>query len=243
MTKLWTIEAEARRMLGRMPEARWQALRASLVGLCEAHWPEMRGPEPATGLAKALWAVPPHLADLFVHLFGIGDPRLADILDRLKPQQALAVLVLAEIERGDAEGARAAYEALRLFESPATQAIEVRAILSPPPGHEPEARLRHAHRPALWRAVVGFAVRTGRRDPRAVRAGLGFVAQVQAGGTEAAEEPALQSILGMLQDLGIVILEVGEDRLRFALRGKEQPPVPFRRLAEILAEGRAEEGR
>ncbi len=242
MTKLWTIEAEARRVLGRLPEARIQALRASLVNLCEAHWPEMRGPEPPTRLAKALWNVPPHLADLFVHLYGVADPRLGEILDYLTPQQALAALVHAEIERGDAEGARGAYAALRLFESPAARAVHVRAILSAPAGQEPEAWLRHAHRPALWRAVVGFALQIGRWDLKAVQEGLRWVAQAQANPAEQAGEPDMQRILDMLQELGVTFLGVEGDRLSYALRGEEREPVPFKQLADILAEGRQAQG-
>ncbi len=242
MTKLSTIGAEARRVLRNTPESRLQALQRSLVALCETHWLEMRGPEPASRLAKALWAVRPHLADLFVHLYGVTDPRLVELLEHLTPQRALAALVLAEIERGDAEGALGAHTALQIFESPAARAVHVGATLLPTAAHEPGARLKHAHRPALWRAVVGFALQTGRWDPKAVEAGLRVVAQAQADPGRQAGDPGLQAILELLQELGVVLLSVGEDRLRYALRGEIRDPVGFKHLADILAEGRQTQG-
>lgn len=238
MTKLLIIDAEARRVLGRMPMPRMQALGASVAALCEAHWPSMRGPEPTGRLARALWQIPPHLADLFVHLYGVADPHLGEILDRLTAPQALALLVLAEIERGDAEGARSAYAAMRLFESPAAGAAQMRSILATSGGQAPEARLMHAHRPALWRAVVGLAVQTGRWDMKAVIEGIRQLAQLQASSAELADEPDTQRILAMLRELGVTFLGVEGDRLRYALRGEEREPVRCKEVADMLAEGR-----
>ena len=236
MTKLLIIDAEARRVLGRLPEPRMQALQASVIALCEAAWPDIRGPEPATRLAKALWEIPPHFADIFVHLYGIADPRLAGVLIHLTPPQALALLVLAEIERGDAEGARSAYAAMRVFESPAARMAYVRAILTTSGGHAPEAGLRHAHHPALWRAVVGLAIQTGRWDTKAVLECIRQVAQSQISATGPAGEPDMQRILDMLRELGITFLAVETDHLIYALRGEKREPVRYKQVAEILAE-------
>jgi len=238
MTKLLTIADEARRALGRLPELRLQTLQASLIALCEGYWMETRGPEPATRLTKALWGIPPHLADLFVRLYAAADPRLGEVLCRKTPPQALAALVLAEIGRGDAEGARGAYEAMRLFESPAARAVYVRAILFAPAGQEPGAWLRHAHRPALWRAVVGLALQTGRWDTKAVLEGIRQIAQAQASLAGAADEPDMQRILDMLRELGVTFLGVEGDHLSYALRGKKREPICCRQLENMLAEGR-----
>lgn len=235
MTKLFTIDAEARRVLGRLPEQRRQALQASLVALCEAAWPDIRGPEPTTRLAKALWETLPHFADIFVHLYGIADPRLERVLEHLAPPQALALLVLSEIERGDAEGARSAYAAMRLLESSAALTTHARAIISG--GHAPEVWLRHAHRPALWRAVVGLAIQTGRWDTKAVLECIRQVAQAQASPAGLADEPAMQRILDMLQELGVTFLGVEEDHLLYALRGDEREPVRCKEVTDMLAEG------
>lgn len=243
MTKLSFIGEEALRVLRRPRGPRVEALRVSLVGLCEAHWAEMRGPEPNSRLERALWATPPHLADLFVHLYGVGEPRLVSILDHLRAEQALALLVLSEIERGDAEGARSAYTAMKLFASPSARAAHVDAVLAGR-GEEPapEVWLRHAHRPAVWRAVVGLAMQTGRWDTKAVLAGLQVVAQAQARARpaergERADERRMRRILDMLAALNLTVLRADEEGLVFALRGEEQPPVSRRQLAEMLAEG------
>lgn len=236
-TSLLIIDAEARRLLRRLPVSRMQALQASVIALCEAAWRDIRGPEPATRLAKALWEIPPHFADIFVHLYGIADPRLAGILEHLAPPQALALLVLAEIERGDAEGARSAYAAMRVFESPSATTAHVRAILTASGGHAPEAWLRHAHRPALWRAVVGLAIQSGRWDAKAVLECIRQVAQSQVSAAELAGEPDMQRIMDMLRELGITFLAVEKDRVTYALRGEQRKPVRYQQVIEMLAEG------
>ena len=237
MTKLLIIDAEARRVLGRMPLPRLQARQTSLLAACRAAWPEIRGPQPAGRLAKALWEISPHLADIFLHLYGSADKRLFPALAHLAPAQALALLALAEIERGDAEGARIAYAEMRRFESPEAGMAHVRAILSQPGGHAPEAWLRHAHRPALWRAVVGLALQTGRWDSKAVLESIRQVAQAQSAAARMADEPDMARILDMLRELGVSFLGVSEDQVSYAVRGEEKEPVRRKQLAEMLAEG------
>src|SRR5574340_858805 len=51
MPKLSLIAAEAKRLIGKLPEPRQRARQQVLTDLCEAHWREMRGPEPETTLA------------------------------------------------------------------------------------------------------------------------------------------------------------------------------------------------
>lgn len=237
MTKLLIIDAEARTVLGRLPAPRMRGLQTSLAALCEAGWPKIRGPEPTTRLAKALWEIPPHYADIFVHLYGIADQNLMAVIAHLTPAQALALLVLIEIERGDAEGARSAFAAMRLFESPAAGMAHVRAILAGSGGHAPEASLRHAHRPALWRAVVGLAVQTGRWDTRAVMESIRQVALTQASPAGPADSSDMQRILDMLRELGVTFLRLEGDRLIYAVRGEEREPVRCKQLTEMLAEG------
>lgn len=157
------------------------ALQASLVALCEAHWPKMRGPEPTTRLTKALWEIPPHLADLFVHLYGVADPCLGKALDRLTPPQALALLVLTELEGGDAEGVRNAYAA-------SNAPIRVARGAHSPCVRQPDhirrtdvrglAQTRPSPRPVAGGSGLGR--QTGRWDTKAMLGGLKQVAQVQA---------------------------------------------------------------
>ncbi len=240
MTKFSIMVDEVHRVLGWIPGPRSEALQERLVTLCKEHWPEMRGPLPDTRLAKVLWWIPPHLSHLFAHLYAIGDARLADVLGRMSPQQGLALLVLYEIEHGDAEGARSAYTEMHVFESPSAREPWLSALQAGAGGHAPEVRIRHAHRPGLWRAVVEFAVLTGRWDLDGVLAGLGLVAEVQAGALPV--DPDVQPILDMLAELGVVILGIEEDQLRFAVHGEEHEPVHIKKIAEMLAEGREVEG-
>jgi hypothetical protein len=238
MTKLSAIDEEALRVLGRPPGPRMEARRAALVALCEAHWPKMRGPAPAGALTRTLGAIPPHLGTLFVHLYGSGDPDLAEVLDHLKPDQALALLVLTEIEHGNAEGAREAYAAMRLFASPAARRSHVRSVLEQAGAQSVDSALAHAHRPAFWRAVVGIARLTGRWETRAVLAALGLLAQTRGRAVAPADAAELEPILHLLAALKVDILEADDERIVHALRGEEQAPVSRKQLADILAEAR-----
>lgn len=240
MTKFSIMVDEVHRVLGWIPGPRTEALQERLVRLCRDHWEEMRGPRPDTRLARVLWGTPPHLSHLFVHLYATGDSRLSEVLGHMEPQQGLALLVLHEIEHGDAEGARSAYMEMHVFESPAAREAYLEALRAGSGGHAPEARLRHAHRPVLWRAVVEFAVMTGRWDLDGVLAGLGLIAEVQGGALPA--EPDMQPLLHMLDELGVTVLGIADDHLRFAVRGEEHEPVHFRKVVEMLAEGREVEG-
>jgi hypothetical protein len=127
-----------RRLAGRAPEAEQRAFQAVLITCCEQHWEELRGPQPPQLLARTLWSVTPPLAELFVDMVRSGDAHLADLLAGLRPARALAALVLAEIEHGNAEGIHLAYEAMMLFESPQAGLVHAErvatALRAPAPG-------------------------------------------------------------------------------------------------------------
>lgn len=59
MTNLASIEAEASQLVGRLPEPQRRTLQRALADVCETRWRELRGREPATPLARALWAIAP----------------------------------------------------------------------------------------------------------------------------------------------------------------------------------------
>jgi len=237
MTRLSAINEAALRVLGRMPGARMRALRAALATVCERHWATMRGPRPQTRFAQARWDTPPPLSALFIHLYAVGDPALDELLERLRPDQALALLALGALEDDDAEGARSAYEAMKLFGAPASRATLVEAALAPPPPvPASDTALRHVHRPALWRAVAGVALHAGRWDTPAVLAALQVVAEAQAAPAQA--DTDLQPILDLLEELHVRLLGVEDGQLRFSLRGEIQPPLACRRIGELLAEAR-----
>jgi hypothetical protein len=88
--------------------------------------------------------------------------------------------------------------------------------------------------------VVEFATQTGRWDLDGVLAGLALLGEVQAGALPV--EPDAQPLLALLDELGVTILGVEAEHLRFAVRGEEHEPVHFKKIAEMLSEGRAVEG-
>lgn len=240
MTQLSILEAEARRVVGRRPPHRLEAAQAALVALCEAHWPEMRGARPPTLLCDAVWALPPPLADLFVHLHATGDARFAEVLGPLAPAQGLALIVLAEIGRGSAEGARRAFEAMMPFQSPASAEAHAREVMAGLAGGKalPASWVRHGHRPALWRAIGVVAMHIGRCDLPAVLEAIRLLAEVQAHPDAHADDLPLQSLLAALDELGVVFRGLEDAHLLYLLRGKEKAPVPVQRLHEVLQEVR-----
>lgn len=235
MTKLSFIEAEARRLTHRLPEPKRRALAGTLIALCEAHWREIRGPEPATTLAHALWAVPPPHADLLVDLLAAGDARLAELLDGLRPAGVLAVLALAEIERGDAEGVHLAYEAMMAFDTPAAGRIYAERVAAALRGSLEGAALhRHCARKPLWKALAIIAEHTGRHDCKA----LAEVIRLLAAPPGAVPDEALERLRAALREAGVRFLGIDEHAARFELHGREHQPVTHKRLRDTLAEVR-----
>jgi hypothetical protein len=238
MTKLSSVADEARRVVGRVSAARLRSQGEALRALCAAHWLELRGPEPLASLAKLLWDTRPALADLFLGLCAAGDPRLAEILGRLSPARGLAMLVLAEIELGEAEEARCAYEAMMLYESMAVgdaQARRVRARLSGD-GEPIDALHRHSTYSAIPKALAAIAAATGRRDLNAVVATIAFLAKRHAGTAEVANDESATRLFGTLTDLGVTFLGFDGERIHYELRGKERKAVARSRLARLLGE-------
>jgi len=233
MTSLSFIEAEARRLAGRRAEPARRAIQEALIELCEKHWQEIRGPEPAAPLAHALWSARPPLAELFVDLLAAADARLTALLDRLRPARALALLVLAEIERGDAEGVRTAYEAMMLFESPAAGQAYARRIVAALRGEVEGPRLHsHSSRTPLWKALAIIAAQTRRHN-------LGVLVEVirtLAATPGVRPDEALERLRRALREAGMRFLGIDDQVLRYELHGRERKPVSRKRLAEVLAE-------
>jgi len=236
MTKLSFIESEARRRLGRIPEHELERLQQSLIKLCENHWSAIRGPEPHSGLARALWAVTPHLADLVVDCYGDLDPRLSEAINHLPPIKALAALVLAEIERGDAEGARLAHETMMLFESPQAREIHTRAVRSRLRGVSPEPGKwhKHAHHDPFFRSVAMISEQTGRCELRAMAVAIEYLTAIQANPAARVDDLVLARILEFLRDMHLVFLGFEEGRILYTLRGMQRKPISSKHLEEIL---------
>ena len=237
MTKLSFIETEARRVLGNLSEQALRTLQQSLANLCEAHWPEIRGPEPPTLLAHTLWAVRPHLIDLFVDLYGASDPRLFEALGHLPFTKAIAALVLIEIERGDAEDTRLAYETMMLFESLQARQAHVRAVRSRLSGAKPKASKwhKHIHHDPFFQAMFVISEQTGRLDLPAMIAVVKLIAEAQANPAATGMDKDLEQILLALQDMGLAFQGIEGDRIHYKLRGVERTPVTHKHVADILA--------
>jgi hypothetical protein len=235
MTKLSLIDDEARRLAGRFPEARRRALQGTLIELCEAHWQAIRGTEPSTSLAHALWSVTPPLADLFVDMHAAGDARAVELPDGLKPARALALLVLAEIERGDAEGIRIAHHAMMAFESPAAGRVHAGRVAAALHGGLSEARLPRAiTRTPLGHALAIIVARTARHDLRACIEVIRLLAAAPAS-TAPRPDEKLEQLRDALHETGVRFLKVDDEALHFELHGREHKPLRLNRLRDTLA--------
>jgi hypothetical protein len=232
MPKLSLIAAEAGRLLGHMHEARRLGLQQDLTGLCEAHWQALRGPEPTTPLAHALWSATPPLVDLFADLYTTGDAELDDVLQGHRPGWGLALLALAEIGRGDAEGAQVTHEPMMVFESEkagahlaARMAATLHGRMELPPLH------KHAPRPPLWKALMVIAAHTGRSDLKAVAEVLRLLAAAPE-----SSDAALEQLRKALDEVGIGFVAVEDDHVCYTQRGHEHKPASLKQLADSLFE-------
>jgi len=237
MPKLSHIESEAERLVGRMPEVRRRALQQALIELCDAHWPEIRCPEPATPLAHALWSVAAPRADLLADLVAAGDGRLLALaLLGQKAAQGFALLVLAEIECGNVEGIRLAHEPMMLFDTPAAGARYAEGIAAALRGRGAALHglAPHAGKPPLWKALAAIAAQTGRSDLAALVSVIGVLVSRPA--SEETRDAELEALRNRLGETGVDFLGIDDDHVRLNVHGHAHPPVHLRRLGEMLGE-------
>jgi len=235
MPKLSLIESEAARLVGRVPEARRRVLQQALIELCDAHWLEIRGPEPATPLAHALWSVTPPRADLLADLVAASDGRLEEVLQGRNAAHGFALLALAEIERGNAEGIRLAHDPMMLFDSPSAGDRYAEGIAAALRGEGKALPLHpHASKPALWKALACIAAHAGRCDLAAVMRVIGLLVALPA-----ADQPVdaeLEQLRKELDEAGVHFLGIDDDHVRFAVHGHEHPAASARQIGEMLGE-------
>jgi len=233
MPKLSFIESEAARFVGRMPEAERRTLQQALIDLCEARWLEIRDPEPATSLAHALWSVTPltpPLADLLADLHAAGDERLDGVLRGRKVAQGFALLVMAEIERGNAEGVRLAHEPMMLFDSPEAGSRYTEDVAAALRGEGEALHLHpHASKPALWKALACIVAHTGRCDLDLVIRVIGVLVARPAAG-QAADE-ALEQLRNKLDETGVRFLGIDDHHIQLEVHGHAHQPVSANSLA------------
>lgn len=227
------IETEAQRLVGRLPESQRRVLQDELIDRCEAHWHALRGPQPDTPLAQALWSVTPPLADLLLDLHAVGDVRLAELLPGSKLAGGLALLVLAEVERGNEEGVHVAHEPMMAFETvpPSTEWLErvgalLRGTLEPPRLHPHDK-----HHDAMWKALAVIAAHSRRLDLPAVLAVIRLLTA-----PPAIADAALEELRDAVAEVGIRFLKIDDDHVHFEQHGHPHKPVRARRLGEMLLE-------
>ncbi|MEJ2362581.1 MAG: hypothetical protein P8Z75_14420 [Gammaproteobacteria bacterium] len=168
---LTLIENEAQHLIGRIPEGRCRAMQLALVEVCETHWIKIRGAEPVTRLAHTLWSIPPPLADLCIDLFLKQDSQLWAIVPEHTLARGLALVILAEIARGNESGVHIAHDPMMAFDTTAPPAALLNRMSALLHG-ELTAPLIHPHAKhgALWRALAVIAEHTHRLDLPAVLA-------------------------------------------------------------------------
>lgn len=232
MTRLSHIASETRRLLGRMPETKLHNLQDALVELCEAHWREIRGPEPADSLAHALWTATPTLADLYIDLYRLDDMRLEELLDRLDPLRGMAALVLAEIERGDAEGIHVAYETLMILQTPAAAQDYAACIAQALRGElKVKKRRRKTKREPLCKALITLVDQTGRHDLKAITETMRLLADNQA-----AADQSLNQLRTAIAECGIEFSRIEDDHVHFNLHERQHKPLRLHRILDLLLE-------
>ncbi len=237
MTSLTFIETEARELVKRLSVSRCCALQTALGDLCEAHWRALRGAQPVTPLAQALWSITPPLVDLFIDLYVIADIRLNDALAGCNLAQGLALVVLAEIQRGNEVGVHLAHEPMQAFETrllPASWLNRIAALLRGTldlPRH-----LHHSKRHApLWKALAVIASHTKRLDLPAVQAVICLLT-ASSGPSTAPADAALEKLRHDVEDAGIRFLYLDDGLIHFEQHHHAHKPVRARQLGEMLLE-------
>lgn len=236
MTSLSLIETEAQELIRRLPESQHQALQAVLIELCEAHWHTLRGPQPATRLARILWSITPPLADLFIDLYATGSARLNDVLPGCNLARSLALLVLVEIRHGNEFGVHIAHEPMKAFETispPISWLHRIAALLR---GTLDVPYLHHHDRhDSLWKALAVIASHTKRLDLPAMQEVIRLLAEFP-DQSAATTDTALEKLRHDVEDAGIHFLEIENSLIHFEQHHHAHKPVRIRQLGELLME-------
>lgn len=230
------VETEARQLIGHMPESRQRVLQTALLALCETHWHSVRGNQPLTHLAQTLWAIMPPLADLFIDLYARADSRLHEILPEPAFARGLALIVLAEIERGNEAAVHLAHEPMMAFQAMAPPAGWLERITALLQGaREPPLIHPHDKHGALWRALAVIAARTRRLDLPAIVAVMRLLAEPD-DPYAMLPDADLDDLRQAVAQTGIRFLAIEDDHIRFAQHEHEHEPVRTRYVGEMLLE-------
>lgn len=210
-------------------------MQIALVELCEAHWnDELRVPQPAGLLARAVWSLTPPLSDLLLDLHAAGDWRLDAMLPGRNLAKGMALLVLAEVEHGNEAGVHLAHESMMAFQSappPAAWLERINALLSgtlaPPQLHA------HDHHGALWRSLATIAIQTHRLDLPALLAVIRLLA-TPGEASAASGDASLTALRNAVLAQSIRFLGIENDEVCFEQHGHAHEPVRTRQVSEML---------
>jgi len=219
-----------------MPESRRRALQDQVVDLCEQHWIEIRGTQPLTLLAQTLWSITPPLVDLLIDLYVTANTKLFALLPGNTLSRGLALLVMAEIERGNEAGVHLAHEPMMAFESvsPSEEWLSrnrglLHANIEPPLIHP------HDRHGVLWRTLAVIAAHTRRLDLPAVLAVI-LLLTSPADPRHVLPDADLDTLREAVAVEGIRFLRKEDDNIYFAQHEQVHEPVRERQLGEILQE-------
>jgi hypothetical protein len=145
--------------------------------------------------------------------------------------QGFALLVLAEIERGNAEGVRLAHEPMMLFDSPAAGARYAEHLAAALRGNGPAPHVHpRAAKPALWKGLASIAAHTGRCDLGMMMRVIGLLADGQVA------DAGLEQLRSKLGESGVRFMGVDDAHIRLEVHGHPHQPVSAKQLGEMLGE-------
>ncbi|MEJ2361621.1 MAG: hypothetical protein P8Z75_09370 [Gammaproteobacteria bacterium] len=230
------IQGAAAQVLGHIPESRRHDLQDQIVALCEQHWSALRGSQPLTQLAQTLWSITPPLVDLLIDLYVNANTKLLDLLPGQSLARGLALLVLAEIERGNEAGVHLVHEPMMVFESigpdpdwlARSNALFI-GRMEPPLIHP------HDRHGVLWRALAVISAHTRRLDLPAILAVIRLLTVV-ADPRHVLPDPELDALRNAVAETGIRFLSSEGDEIHFAQHEHVHAPVRSRQLGEMLQE-------
>jgi hypothetical protein len=152
-----------------------------------------------------------------------------------KAAQGFALLALAEIECGNAEGVRLAHEPMMLFDTPAAGTRYAEGVAAALRGGR-AALHGHAHagKPPVWKALAAIAAQTRRSDLAAVVSVIGVLASRRAAGE--AVDAELEALHNRLGETGVQFMGIDDDHVHFNVHGHAHPPLHVRQLGEMLGE-------
>lgn len=179
---------------------------------------------------------PPPLADLLIDLYAAGEARLNEALPGRHLARGLALLVLAEIQRGNEVGVHIAHEPMKAFESvspPTSWLNRIAALLR---GNLDAPHLHHLNQQdALWKSLTVIAAHTKRLDLPAVLEVIRLLT-APADQSVVPTDTALETLRQDIDKAGIHFLNVEDDFIHFEQHHHAHKPVRMRQLGERLLE-------